>query len=46
MPSGDTLEVLWWRRGAWSPAGPFGVVLDIDDALNFIAEQPAFWIRA
>ena len=22
LPSGDWLEVLWWRRNAWGPAGP------------------------
>lgn len=45
MPSGACLEVLWWRRGAWGRAGPFGAVLPLDDALAFIASQPAFWIR-
>ena len=42
----DRLEVLWWRRDAWGPAGPFGAVFDLDDALAFIASEPAFWIRA
>lgn len=46
LPSGDRVEVLWWRRDAWSPAGPFGAVLGLDDALAFIASEPAFWIRA
>ncbi len=46
LPSGDRLEVLWWRRDAWGPAGPFGAVLPLDDALAFIASEPAFWIRA
>jgi antitoxin (DNA-binding transcriptional repressor) of toxin-antitoxin stability system len=47
MPSGDgRFEVLWWRREAWGPAGPFGAVLPLDDALAFIAAEPAFWIRA
>ena len=40
------LEVLWWRREAWGSAGPFGAVLSLDDALAFIAAEPAFWIRA
>ncbi len=44
--SSDRLEVLWWRRDAWGPAGPFGAVFDLDDALAFIASEPAFWIRA
>jgi len=47
MPSGgERFEVLWWRREAWGPAGPFGAVLALDDALRFIASEPAFWIRA
>ena len=46
MPSGGRFEVLWWRREAWGPAGPFGAVLALDDALGFIASEPAFWIRA
>jgi 1-acyl-sn-glycerol-3-phosphate acyltransferase len=46
LPPGDRVEVLWWRRGAWGPAGPFGASFDLDDALAFIASEPAFWIRA
>ena len=47
MSSSDGhFEVLWWRRDAWGPAGPFGAVLALDDALAFIAAEPAFWIRA
>ena len=46
LPSNDRFEVLWRRRHAWGPAGPFGAVLPLDDALAFIADEPAFWIRA
>ena len=46
MPRDDRFEVLWWRRDAWGPAGPFGVVLSLDDALDFIASEAFFWIRA
>jgi hypothetical protein len=46
MPQGDRFEVLWWRRDAWGPAGPFGAVLSLDDALDFIASESFFWIRA
>ena len=46
LPCSDSFEVLWWRRDAWGPAGPFGAVLPLDDALAFIAAEPAFWIRA
>ena len=46
LPAGDRLEVRWWRRDAWGPAGSFGAILALDDALAFIAAEPAFWIRA
>ena len=43
--SPDRLEALWRRRDAWGPAGPFGAVFGLDDALAFVASEPAFWIR-
>jgi len=46
MAGGDRFEVLWWRRGAWGAAGPFGAVLPLDAALDFIASEPPFWIHA
>jgi len=46
MPQDDRFEVLWWRRDAWGPAGPFGAVLSLDDALDFIASESFFWINA
>jgi len=46
LPSDDRVEVHWWRRDAWGPAGPLGAVLPVTDALAFIAAEPAFWIRA
>jgi hypothetical protein len=46
MPQDDRFEVLWWRRDTWGPAGPFGAVFSLDDALDFIASEPPFWIRA
>jgi len=45
LPSDDRVEVLWWRRDAWGPAGPFGAVLPVADALAFIAAEQAFWAR-
>ena len=45
MPQAGRFEALW-RRGAWGPAGPFGAVFDLDDALDFIASEPPFWIHA
>jgi hypothetical protein len=46
MPQDERFKVLWWRRDAWGPAGPFGAVLCLDDALDFIASEAFFWIRA
>jgi hypothetical protein len=46
--SGDRFEVLYWSafRERWRPVGPFGgMVLSLDDALEFIAKDPmdCFW---
>jgi len=46
MSAAGRFEVLWWRRDAWGPAGPFGAVFDLDEALDFIASEPPFWIGA
>ena len=46
IPQDDRFEVLWWRRDAWASTGPFGAGLSLDDALDFIASESFFWIRA
>ena len=46
LAESNRVEVLWWRRDAWGPAGTFGAVFDLDNALAFVADEPAFWIRA
>jgi hypothetical protein len=46
IPHDGCFEVLWWRRDAWGSTGPFGAGLSLDDALDFIASEPPFWIRA
>ncbi len=43
---GQRVEILWWRRDVWGSVGHFGAVFDLDEALAFIADEPAFWIRA
>jgi len=44
---GDEVEVLWWRRERWVPFGAFGrLVLPLDQALECITSEPAFWINA
>jgi hypothetical protein len=42
LSSSDRVEVLWWRRDTWGPTGPFGAVFPLEDALAFIAAEPAF----
>ena len=43
----DKVRVLWWNGGRWSASGPFGIVtLPLDEALDYIAIEPAFWIHA
>ena len=46
MPQGGRFEVLWWRRDTWGAAGPFGAVLPLDNALDFIASETPSWIHA
>ena len=42
--TGDDVEVLWWRRERWAPFGAFGhLVLPLNQALDCIASEPAFW---
>jgi hypothetical protein len=44
---GDAVEVLWWHRGRWTAIGDFGgVILPLDQALDYIANEPLFWSRA
>jgi hypothetical protein len=44
----DEVEVFWWsHRGKWEPIGDFGgVILSFDKALQYIASNSLFWIRA
>lgn len=46
--NGDEVEVLWWsHRDKWEPVGGFGgVILPLDEALEYVAEDPlgCFWI--
>jgi hypothetical protein len=44
---GDKVQVLWWNGERWGASGPFGIVtMPLDEALGYIASEPAFWIRA
>jgi hypothetical protein len=43
----DQVQVLWWRREAWGDPGDFApVILPLEQALEFIATEGFFWIRA
>jgi len=44
---GDDVQVLWWRRDAWGAPGATGpVIMSLDQALEFVATEGFFWIRA
>ena len=43
----DKVRVLWWNGERWGASGPFGIVtMPLDEALDYIATEPAFWIHA
>ena len=43
---GDKVQVLWWNGERWGASGPFGVAtMPLDNALDYIAAEPAFWIH-
>ena len=43
----ERVQVLWWNGERWRASGPFGVAtLPLDQALDYIAAEPAFWIHA
>ena len=46
--NGDEVEILWWSHGdKWEQIGEFGrVILPLDEALDFVAEDPygCFWL--
>ena len=44
----DNVEVLWWsHRDRWESVGDFGgVILPLDEALEYVASNSIFWIRA
>lgn len=45
--NGDTVQVLWWNGERWGASGPFGIAsMALDRALDYIANEPDFWINA
>jgi len=48
-PTGDAdkVQVLWWNGQRWAAPGPFGIeTMPLDEALDYIASEPHFWINA
>ena len=48
-PTGDAdkMQVLWWNGECWGASGPFGIaIMPLNEALDYIASEPAFWIHA
>jgi hypothetical protein len=44
---GDKVRVFAWRGTRWGASGPFGVAtMPLDRALDYIANDPVFWIHA
>lgn len=44
---GDKVQVLWWNGERWAASGPFGIAtMPLNEALDYIASEPAFWIHA
>jgi len=44
---GDKVKVLWWNGQCWGVSGPFGVaIMLLDRALDYVANEPGFWIHA
>ncbi|CAO3424540.1 hypothetical protein [Azospirillum argentinense] len=43
----DTVQVLWWNGERWGASGPFGIaIMALDRVLDYIANEPDFWINA
>lgn len=46
IDNGERMRILYWSyRNRWDDAGPLGgIFLPLDNALEFIAREPVFWI--
>ena len=43
----DMVQVLWWNGERWGASGAFGTAtMPLDNARDYIATEPAFWIYA
>lgn len=44
---GDAVQVLWWNGERWGASGPLGIAtMPLDHALDYVANEPDFWIYA
>jgi hypothetical protein len=42
----EKVQVLWWNGERWKAPGPFGrLTMPVDQAVDYIASEPAFWIH-
>ena len=42
----EKIQVLWWDGERWKAPGPFGTpTMTLDQALDYIASERAFWIH-
>jgi hypothetical protein len=42
----EKVQVLWWNGQRWKAPGPFGrLTMPVDQAVEYIASEPAFWIH-
>jgi hypothetical protein len=42
----EKVQVLWWNGERWKNPGPFGrLTMPVDQAIDYIASEPAFWIH-
>jgi hypothetical protein len=43
----DEVQVLWWNGERWGASGSFGIAtMPLNEALDYITSEPAFWIHA
>ncbi len=42
----EKVQVLWWNGERWKDPSPFGrLTMLVDEAVDYIASEPAFWIH-
>ncbi len=42
----EKVQVLWWNGERWKAPGPFGTLTTpVDQAIDYIGSEPAFWIH-